>query len=495
VRIDQAVVWEGAEALTPATAETLGQQLRERLRSARISPAPLLVCFGREQVILKEIHYPKTDPDQEPTLVRFQATKELTESPDNVLIDYVRLRRPGPSGEQVAHVLIARRDLVNAFKAMCKAAGLRLVALTPRAFGLAACLRQAAAAGPPEQGAAAVLAAAEGISEFCVAQGETLLAARPLPQANGGLVEDLRRNLTLYAGQPGGLPVQSLHVAGGDDTAGLRARLQEGLTIPVRTLDPLSGTPQGVGHPDRAGFAGPVGLLYLWSEAAELPANFMAPKEPRVSIETGRRRLLRVAGVGFLGLLLFFLLANVVLAVKRGQVEQLQEQRDEVDADLRRFQPDKKRIGDLKEWHQGALPVLDELYDLTVRFPFLRGLKVTKLEFASLAGKTGGREQAKTGDKGPPFTVRMTITGLVPPSQVADVRHLTEDFNKDSHCRADTPQITSAGGEKTDGAQQFIIHVDLRAGGAYRSLLVPPPRPKAVPADDDDDDDGWFGWE
>jgi len=474
IRLEQAVTWEGAAALTPATADALGQQLRQRLRAAGIGSAPLLVCLAREQVILKEIRYPRTDADQEPTLVRFQATKELTESPESVVIDYVRLERPGPAGEQLAHVLIARRDLVNAFKALAKAAGLRLAALTPRAFGLAACLRQAEAAAAPEQGAAAVLAVADGMAEFCIAQGEMLLAARPLPQAEAGLVEDLRRNLSLYASQPGGLPVKAVYVAGADDKAALRNRLQESLTMPVRALDPLAGMPAAA-PTDRAGFGGPVGLLYLWAEKQTAPANFIAPKEPKAPTDTGRRRLLRVAGLAFLGLLLAILLTNVLLAGKRAEVEELQKTRNDLDTRLTAMEPVKRRLTDLKEWYQSDIHVIDELYDLAARFPFHKGVRVTHVDYAALGTAKPGKDAARGKGKASAFTGRITIMGVVPRDETALLLNLVDDINQDSHLRADAPQIRDAtSGEKSQGLQEFVFHIDIQPEAKYTTILVPP---------------------
>ena len=76
---------------------------------------------------------------------------------------------------------ILRRELLQAYEALCKAAGLKLHAITPRPFGTAVCLaRQTGTSVPPVEGAAAVLTVAEQWAEFCVIRDNTLLLARSL---------------------------------------------------------------------------------------------------------------------------------------------------------------------------------------------------------------------------------------------------------------------------------------------------------------------------
>jgi Tfp pilus assembly PilM family ATPase len=484
VRIEQTVVWEEAETLSPVTAEDLGKRLREQLRAVRMAPAPLLGCFGREQFIIKEVRYPQADPAQEPALVRFQATKELTEPPDSVVIDYVVLGRPAPGGERRANIFIARRDLVSAFKTMCRAAGLKPLALTPRAFGLAACLaRQGEVA--TEEGAAAVVAHAEGVGEFCVAQGEAVLFARPLPESDEGLIDEARRNLSLYGGQPQAVPVRALYAAG--DAVGLLSRLQTSLPVPVRALDPFAGVTVASPPEARAGFAGVVGMVRLWAERDALPVNFVAPKEPKVSTDTGRRRLVRAAGVAVLGLIAAFALVTVVLAGKRSEVDALKTQRDMLADQLQTLQPAKKRLADLKEWHQSALSVLDELYDLAARFPYVRGVKVTRLEFGPPPGSRSPREKAA---KGPTYTMRMTVTGQVGADQGHLVFSLVDAINQDSRARANAPKFhnLSATDKAKAKLQEFTFYVDIRPGQGYTAVL-PPHRPAARHDEDDDDDD------
>ena len=130
VRIDKALSLPEERVPNPAEAEALGRLLRERLKDGGFSAAPVLACVGRDRVILKDLRYPAVPDVEEPGVVRFQAVKELTDPPDEVVIDYARIGNG--EGERRALALIARRELVEAYQTICRVAGLKLVALTPR---------------------------------------------------------------------------------------------------------------------------------------------------------------------------------------------------------------------------------------------------------------------------------------------------------------------------------------------------------------------------
>jgi Tfp pilus assembly PilM family ATPase len=154
VTVQQAAVWQEDQPLTAENAEAMGALLKERLKSAGIKPGPVLACVGRDRVIVKEIKYPHVPDAEEPALVRFQAVKELTDSPDDVVLDYFPLPIPdtGSSvstlGNRRAFVVIVRREVVTTYQKVCQAAGLKLEGLAPRALGIAECVRRVRARRP-----------------------------------------------------------------------------------------------------------------------------------------------------------------------------------------------------------------------------------------------------------------------------------------------------------------------------------------------------------
>ncbi len=454
--IQRAVVWKEEQSPSLAEAEAQGKLLRERLKAAGIAPAPVLVCLGRERIILKEVRYPAVPEAEEAAVVRFQAVKELSEPEEELVIDYTSAGEPLPTGEQRAFAVAVRRELLATYQKLCHSAGLKLLALTPRPFGSIACLKHGAGATAltpapePPHAVVALLTVAERGAEFCIARGEQLLLARTL--ATGpALTGEIRRNLAMYASQAAHNPVRALYVAAGDDQEMLRGRLQDLAGFPTHPFDPFAGA-ESVELPadQRSAFAGAVGLLHLQAQRRPLPINFVQPRQPKPPRDPNRKRILIAVAAGvvlFLGAVGF---GYSQLAERDRKLETLFLQKMELDRQLIPIEEEAKRIKALDDWAQSEIVWLEELHDLTARFPDLNTIRLT--------GLTGNPLTRGAKDK---HVAKMTLTGITTDDYKA-IEALMKRLVEERYYDVDAKKVNrNTGVDRFRFRQQFTVPVDI----------------------------------
>ena len=402
VQMERAAVWTEVATPTAADAESFGPVLRERLRTAGIAPAPVLASLARDRIILKDLRFPAVPATEEANVVRFQAVKELTDSPDDVVIDYVPTSAPG-SPEQRATVYVARKDIVRTYQALCHSAGLKLMTLTPRTFGIAAAARRAMAVGgaltpkpEPADGAVVVVAVADKWAEFCVMRGETLLVVRSLT-VGPHLAAEIRRNLNVYNGQNPQRPVQAAYLCCGPDVE-LRQRLGDMIDVPIYPFDAFAGAEIEVaGNP--GGFSGAAGLLFAQADRVRSSVNFLDPRQAVVPENTMKRRVLIAAGVLLLVVVSLLVTGSVILAGRESEVVAMENTATNLAAEINATKESHKRIAALETWSTVVWP--DEVYDLTDRIADVNVLRITSLNGVALSRT--GKEKV--------FTSKLTIEG------------------------------------------------------------------------------------
>jgi hypothetical protein len=420
VRIDKAVALEETHSPNPADAPMLGQLLRDRLKTAGIAPAPAMICVGRDRVIVKELRFPAVPAHEEPGLVRLQVVKELNEPADEVVIDYAVTDEVGSGGQRQALAIVLRRELLNAYKTMCQAAGLKLVAVAPRALGTAACLRRLAP-GVPGDAAVACLIVDKNWAEFSIIKGEHLRLARSLA-VGPTLAGEVRRTLAVFSGQGLNQPVQAFYLADSGEQAAFRERLQSLAGVPVQTVDPLAGAADvQVPAEARGSFAGAVGVLYSQAERAGLPINFMQPKQPRAPRDIGKRRLIGAAAVAAVALIGVVGVCYAKLAARDQKLDELFQEKNNLDRELLTFEDDVKRLKAFDDLSNSGVVWLDELYDLTDRFPDTGSIRLTQFTGDPL---TRGKDTDKA-------VARLDLKGIS--REHAPVDALLAKFKSDGH--------------------------------------------------------------
>jgi len=447
---------EGA-GLSPGTAQTLGRQLKDLLKQAGLAPAPVLLCLGRDKIILKDVTHPPAPGPEEPVIVRFQAVKDLANDADEMELDYLPTGEAA-DGQRTALAVFARKDAVKAAKAFCEAAGLKLAGLTPRPFAAASAAQAAVAAGhaePTDDPAdpVAVLTLTDSGGEFTAAKAGRVMFTRAVPapavQSEAMLVGEVRRNLAVFAATGGGEPARAVYVAeAGPPEAGWTFRLAAGLPVPVYRFDPLAGTAIGdqVPAPSRGRFAGAVGMLALAAAGPTLPINFVTPRQPKAETNKSKVRLAFAAVAAALLLVTGGVFAYLDLDRKDDEIARLQKDSKDLDAELKSHEEDQKRLEGAEEFLNYGVALHDELYEVFYKVPNVDRLKLTQVEFEAKKmptekdreriekekkALTPAKRKALEANPGPTGTLKLSVTT----ADVKQVDDLIKSFVSDGTTR------------------------------------------------------------
>jgi hypothetical protein len=481
VQITRAATWAHPEPFTPSTADRVGKALCEFLKSEKIATAPVIVGLGRDRIFLKELRFPPIAAHEEANLVRFQTGKEMAEAVDNYAVDYSYLT----NGDAERHVMTvaARREIIAMLQALCQSAGLKLHAVTPRLFGVPLALARSIQPDPsplnPTQ-LNVVLTIGQRWAELCFFRGDRLLQAQAL--ANGPhLAGEVKRNLAVFQAQH----AVNVDLSGpdclyvfGDDAVALKA-LKTGQPLPLGMLDPLKHEPEVAAEAKNpAYFAGAVGLASLWVRGAPRPVNLSAPKRCSAPVSVTRQRLMIYGAAAAVALVLIIGGMAYSLAAKRAEIVQLTKHKFDTEKELTDNAQERAELDAYKEWEQSTIPWLDELYDLTARYPYKTGFRVN--QFA--ASSTGSKKAAKEG-----FVGEITLYGITPKGQDRNVHELQSAMSHDAHLRSGIKDFTEGAAGTT---YSMKIEVAKQNAKKYDTRLIAPPRPKAEAELDADEGDG-----
>jgi Tfp pilus assembly PilM family ATPase len=477
LRLEKATLWGEDPPLGPANAAEIGRRLAEKLHEAGIAPAPLLVCVGRDRVILKDVKIPPVAPHEEPAVVRNQARREFTESGADVAIDYVPLTN-GTGPERKVLIVSLRREVLQTYTTRAEAAGLKLIAVTPRPFALFAGLQRAIAAGevlPAEPAGSAIglLVRGEKWGEFSIYRDGRLVVARSLAgqtlASDAGLLGDLRRNLAIHATHMPDAPVRAIYLAEPDSPLGLRERLQEALELPVHCYEPLIG----IAVPDgpRGGLVAAAGLLALRADALQLPINFVHPREPKAPRSANQPLAIAMGALAAVFLIAAIAFGTMMVLAKDREITRLQNNKTDSDSIIHLHEADLKTVKAVDEWSATDINWLDELYEMTAR---MDSNMISKISVMDLNGTPLDERNAKSK------YVASLAFKLITTDDDKPLDKLRVELNNDKHYRI--PGFTvkrNTGRDAQRFRREYSGHIDIakRKPDEYiLSFTATPPR-------------------
>jgi cbb3-type cytochrome oxidase subunit 3 len=374
----------------------------------------------------------------------------------------------------------ARRDMLMMFQTLCQSAGLKLHAVTPRLFGFAQAVERAVNPDPtplkPNQ-LNVVLLLGTRWAELCFFKGDRLLQAQSL--ANGPmLVSEVKRNLAVFQAQY----AVNVELSGpdcmyvfGDPTSVVQA-LQSGQHLPIRMLDPLADEPKIAAELDNPShFAGGVGLASVWSQSGEKPVNLIAPKRSSKPVSVSRQRgMFYGAAVGALALF-FIAFMWYVLAQKKAEIAKLNQQKLELEEAMKDKAQERADLEAYIDWQKTTVPWLDEMYDLSARFPWEKDFRINQFSATATTASAGLLKKNAKDANAKQYIGKINLNGIYPEKNDRGLNTLTQMMTSDKHL---VPRF--------DGnlkPKEFSLKIDIakQPASAYASqLIVPPPLIKTV---------------
>jgi Tfp pilus assembly protein PilN len=349
------------QGLGPANPAELGKALGQFLRDNQFTAHAAIVGIPAKWLVVKSKEVPSADRATLAEMLRLQAEAEFASDLKDLVYDYSGDSQPSAAGGTKSVLLMATpKKYVDSAAALCQAAGLRAIAVTPSALALGA------ASSRSSDKNVLVLSVGPGGSELSAQQSGWASALRHLrsPNPQPPFVSELRRAVSTLGPASADRELILWDGAGMDagalgDQLGLRVR---GGDVPLLGVDASSAGMNGQGLKFAAAIA--LALSGLKGLSVDFLHSRLAPP--------AQRSWQRLIGLGALAAVVVIgglIWAYADMQHRRGHVAALQRQlaqiKDSV-GDARKFVD---MVNFAEYWHGENPQYLDCLRDLTNAIP------------------------------------------------------------------------------------------------------------------------------
>jgi Tfp pilus assembly PilM family ATPase len=364
------------EGETPDSSDPLETMLVEIKGKLRLKNPQVLFLLPRAECEEFEASLPPADDHEVAQFVMNQAHERWPTVSDDAVIDYYSLEDSLEGTARVSIVLLTA-EKQKQYEALCKQVGWKLAGIHLRHLGTVQLWRRLT--NPEPQALSVLLSLSRTDADLIVFTGQTISLVRTIPVSTevepAVLAEKLKLEVqrSLLVTTRPATPEESVQPAvflfGSKAEQGAFAdKLRETLDFPVSLLDPLSDLARSIPKTtDQVHQFAP--LLGLLTESAKADTvNFLKPK-CRVSVSPLYRRvaIYAVAVVAVLGFLIWS---------GYDEVSQLRNKTQELKKQLTQTQ---KKVDDMtertavvdyfQEWQRDDINWLEELRELSSRFP------------------------------------------------------------------------------------------------------------------------------
>lgn len=379
---------EGAES-TP-----IGERLLAALTAHGVSRGDALVAVGRASIELRVLSVPPAPDDELPELVRFQATQQFTSLGDDWPLDFVKLRSSGEEGQSILAAAISP-ELLLQIKDSCKTANVTPRCMVLRPFAAASLLKRKYS----DNRCRLMVDLLAGEADLTVLEeGEVVfLRTVRLPQNeaafNGAVLGEVRRTMLAAQNQLGGRAVEQVVLCGDEqDYAAIQAHLNDALSVDVELFDPFKSVQLGgelAGKlPEHHGrFAPLLGLLLDESEQQKHDIDFLNPRK-KVEEQKPWRTYALAAGAAAAVVLAIAFMGYSTYASRATEISDLEEVKKNRTQLSESLAERNNRVAAFEDWEKSNVVWLDELHDVSDKFPPSEDAMSTLL--TTTAAKEGG---------------------------------------------------------------------------------------------------------
>jgi Tfp pilus assembly PilM family ATPase len=481
------LVLEAAASIALATSSDegasrlqLGHALQAALGRHKVGRALTLLGVERSQIEVLSLTLPPSSDAELPELVRHQAMRESAAITDDSSLDFVPLSDDPQGPRRVAAVALSRQRREQ-LQAVCAEAGVTPHAIVLRPYAATALFL---GSSPPNDQACLLINAFADEIDLSVVSGGKVAFWRTLRQANVShdpvaakkLIAELNRTLVVVQDQLGEQPIAAAYLYGAlAEHPALVEQLRDDFSLPVTLVDPFAALAEPPGEmPENPGrFSSLLGMLSVEAQHKAQAIDFLHPRK-RPAPPDRRRQAIVASAAATVVLLLGGYYAWSTFAEVNAENESLDAELDRLDEQFKRAGKQQKVIQAIHDWGEHDVNWLDELRDLSLRFP--SGRDAVLLRMALSHGRGTGATIDMVGVVRDPAIVSRIENNLRDKYHQISSRHVQERVQEKSYSWHFESSLVVAERDKRD----YVSHLASRPEPEPAETAPPAPQ-KLVP--------------
>ncbi len=381
---------------TKLHAEKVGKALRAAFNNHKIGRPTVLVGVNRQSVEILHLLLPPATDTELPQLVANQVQQESHVSDEEAVLDFQPVGDDPTEPRRVTAAVLLNEQFER-LQTTCAAAGIKARRMLLRSYASASLFSRTTS--PPEDVCLLVNLVGDEVDLTVTVRGQAVFArtVRLSGEADNAkttrrLVGEIQR--TMAAAMQNRLdegPIEGIYIFGGaDDHADLAGRIEAELSLAAMVIDPFMGVdlPKRL-VPDNSGsFAPLLGMLLDETQGPKHAIDFLHPRRRPLPRSRRRPLLLAASLVGALALAAgYHVLGQLSAADAKNNA--LKQELSDLKQLVKKAKKKEEVVRAVRNWQSNDVNWLDELRDMSLRFPSSRDTVVLRMTLSRARGGGG----------------------------------------------------------------------------------------------------------